>query len=42
MVVAHLGHQKLIHLVELLLAEERHERVVVVGVQQFLPLVVGD
>ena len=42
MVVAHLGHQKLVHLVELLLAEEGHEGVFVVGIQQLLPLIVGD
>ena len=42
MVDAHLGHQELIHLVKLLLAEEGHEGVFVVGIQQLLPLIVGD
>ena len=38
----HLGNEKLIHLVKLLLAEEGHEGVFVVGIQQLLPLIVGD
>ena len=38
----HLGNEKLIHLIELLLAEEGHEGVFVVGIQQLLPLIVGD
>ena len=38
----HLGNEKLIHLVELLLAEEGHEGVFVVGIQQLLPLIVSD
>ena len=38
----HLGNEKLIHLVKLLLAEEGHEGVFVVGIQQLLPLIVSD